>query len=253
MPVSPLVVEDKGMKIDWSRHQVKFAGRYLVGSQGQSPADNQAQPSLDLAGMDRKARFQGYRDLYSSRLGQQLLAAMSKDNLRRMVRSSSTEYFSGGEVVVNMRMNLAKALAKYYAKSPSVGANSPSGRGIPMPSGRPVALPKEKPVVVLVSGRMAPASTFMLKDENGAIRHSVSQMAPAAFRKNLMAGWYQYPASEYPQVLAKLRHELGDKLVEGRAARGAIVVDGRSFASAYKSLKPFLVNGKVHILIPTGT
>lgn len=243
VPVAPYVVDDRGMVIDWSRHTVRFAGRYQPTAEA---------PTVDLSGLDRKARFQGYRDLYQSRLGQKLLSAMSRDNLRRLVRSSNTEYFSGGDVVVNMRMNLASALSKYYANSPSVGAYSPSGRGIPMPSGQPVAVPAGKPAVIVVKGNIIPGSTFMLKDENGAIRHSVSQMAPKAFKKNLMASWYQYPAGDYAQVVAKLKAEAGGKLVEGRFRRGAIVVDSQQFNSVYSTLKPYLVNGKVHVLIPTG-
>lgn len=246
---APYVIDDKGMTVDWSRHQVRFVGHYR--SEGQATtAEAEQTPADGLAGLDRKARFEGYRDLYRSRLGQQLLGAMSRNDLRRLVRSSSTEYFSGGEVVVNMRMNLAHALANYYKNSPSVAAHSPSGRGIPMPSGRPVAVPKGRAAVILVADRMVPSSTYMLKDENGAIRHSVSQMVPAAFRKNLMASWFRYPANSYGEVLVKLKENQGVKLIEGRVGRGAIVIRAADFNGA--TLKPYLVNGKVDILIPTG-
>lgn len=256
---TPYVIDDKGITVDWSRHRVRFAGLYLAGSQGESQAvggqEGQAlapdsAKATGLAGLDRKARFAGYKDLYRSRLGQHLLGAMSRNDIRRLVRSSSTEYFSGGEVVVNMRMNLARALASYYENSPSVRAHSPSGRGIPMPSGQAMAVPKGKAAVILVADPMTPASTFMLKDENGAIRHSVSQMAPAAFRKNLMASWYRYPAGQYGEVLAKLKENRQLKIVEGRVGRGAIVVRAADFPA--KALKPYLVNGKVDILIPVG-
>lgn len=247
----PYVIDDKGMKVDWSRHQVRFAGHYRSGDEAAASAEGRTpEPADGLAGLDRKARFAGYRDLYRSRLGQHLLSAMSRNDLRRLVRSSSTEYFSGGEVVVNMRMNLARALSQYYKNSPSVGAHSPSGRGIPMPSGRPVPVPKGKPAVILVADRMSPASTYMLKDENGAIRHSVSQMVPEAFRKNLMASWYRYPAGKYAEVLAKLQQDQRRRLLEGRVGRGVIVVKAADLKG--KGLQPYLVNGKVDILIPTG-
>lgn len=248
VPITPLIVEADGMTIDWSRHQARFAGRYAMpGSRSQGPS---AQGSLDqvspqrqgdLVGHDRKARFQGYAQLYQSALGQQLLAAMSRDALRGMVRSSNTEYARDGEVVVNLRMNLAEALGRYHKAQ----AAQPSAQ-----SGVKVGVrPRGKPLTLVLTGPLKPAGTYTLKDRGGRTLHSVAGMIPGAFRKNLMASWFRYPASGRDAVVAGLKKARPKApVLVADVVAGAVVLHGES--NDMSRLRPYLAHGAVEILVP---
>lgn len=243
VPITPLIVEGDGVTIDWSRHQARFAGRYSLAESGSQDSREQVSPQRqgDLVGHDRKARFQGYAQLYRSALGQTLLSAMSQDALRGMVRSSNTEYASDGEVVVNLRMNLAEAFGRYQkAQSTRPNAQAAAKAGVK---------PGGKPLTLVLTGPLEPAGTFILKDHNGQPLHSVAGMVPRAFRKKLMAAWFRYPVARRDAVVAGLQksRQKAPVLVADVVA-GAVVLQGASYD--IKALRPYLAHGAVEILVP---
>lgn len=241
VPITPLVVESDGVTIDWSRHQARFAGRHFShGGASQGGLDQvSSQRQGDLVGLDRKARFQGYAQLYQSALGQQLLAAMSRDALRGMVRSSNTEYARDGEVVVNLRMNLAEALGRYQKAQPTQ-PSAPSGAG---------ARPRGKPLTLVLTGPLEPAGTFTLKARSGQTLHSVAGMTPGAFRKNLMATWFRYPAARREAMVADLKKARPTTpVIVADVVAGAVVLQGES--NDMSELRPYLAHGAVEILVP---
>lgn len=234
VPVKPLVTDNHGMVIDWGRNQLRFAGRF----------DSAQAPNADLTGLDRKARFNGYDELYRSSLGKQLLAAMSRDSLRRMVRSSNTEYYNNGDVIVNLRMNLGEAFARFYANPPqgTPAAEAPKGKAQPSPKGKPLAIVVDRP--------LKPQLTYVLKDPSGAVRHSLAHMAPAAFKRNLMASWHSYPKGHRGKVVAGLKKTSDQPVLEARVAEGALIIDVAEDGVDFSRLRRYLINGKVQILVP---
>lgn len=239
VPVKPIVTENQGMVIDWSRNQLRFAGRF---DSAEAPASREG-----LAGLDRKARFNGYDELYRSSMGKQLLAAMSRDSLRRMVRSSNTEYYNDGDVIVNLRMDLGEAFARFYANPPK---GSHAAQAAMAPKGKAQPLPKGKPLVIVVDQPLTPQLTYVLKGPSGTVRHSLAHMAPAAFKRNLMASWHSYPKAQRNKVVAGLQKSSGQPVLEAHVADGALIIDMAEDGAEFAKLRRYLVNGKVQILVP---
>jgi len=213
------------MAINWSTLQVSFYG------------EGKPTPNAEVYNdAERSAWKDGIRYIMEAVRPHQLVkaegASATSEKMSQSTRSLNTVFYASGAVRVYLEGPITAALGDAPADAFAAAAAESQTRNTGL--------------VIELSGKMAPAPLYTVKDEDDKAVFSTKDVSAQAFQKNLMGRWFRRGGDEH----LKFAGENPVKVTATADASGVMRVDAKAWKEALAGNEALLSGAKVSIVVP---
>lgn len=236
----PIIDRDEQMEVDWSNLRVRFSGEGEL-PLAQDATFKSAEQQARRDGLGKigapltkyiKDKSQGL-NLPETQIEQE--AKKAADRVAQESRSINTTYYANGRVKVDFEMALGQVLKSAAAvtfkeqSSPDLAASPYTG------------------VVLETDKAFGPQPVYEIADETGKTLFQASDVAAAAFEKNLMGRWFRKAKP------AELNQAVGSNPLRLKAtvdSNGKLVVPKGQWESTISGNEALMKSAKIAIVLP---